>query len=66
MTVKTTRKPFDFDALVNTKKRDELGGTGADAGKSNVEEATATGAGEPKSGEKSDRPKSGRPKSGMK
>jgi hypothetical protein len=51
---------------VNTKKRDEMGGAGADTGKSNVEEITATGAGEQKSGEKSDRPKSGRPKSGMK
>lgn len=55
--VKTTRRPFDFDALVSVKKRDEIGGGaiagsgGADAGKQNTEVAKA----EQKAVEKSDK-----------
>ena len=59
--VKTTRRPFDFDALVSVKKRDEIGGgaitgSGADAGKQNTEETNAGASkAEQKSAEKSDK-----------
>ena len=57
MMVKTTRRPFDFDALVNVKKREDIGGGPvADTGKSNVEEASAGASKvEQKAGEKSDK-----------